>query len=236
MYEQRVYRNQVLSKCCFEVSYKESDLLISADKDIKKDLARNLLIKYYREIEEYGEKNPPFLTSLSPLKVEPEAPSIVKDMLRCSRVTGVGPFAAVAGAVAFYVGEELLKFSDELFIENGGDIFLKINEDKRIGVYLGRSLGQVSLLVRKRAHSFGIASSSSFMGHSLNFGKAELVTVVAGNSILADGFATSLSNRIKTKTDAQSVLEEARTNSLIDALVVAVGGQLYLWGDVEIVG
>ena len=55
--------------------------------------------------------------------------------------------------------------------------------------------------IKKRNQAFGVASSSSSLGHSLNFGKADLVSVVAKNIIIADGFATAISNRIKKVED-----------------------------------
>ncbi|MBU1121093.1 MAG: UPF0280 family protein [Candidatus Omnitrophota bacterium] len=242
MYEERVYRNHILSKFREEVSYKESDLLISADKQLDNRVSRNILTKYYNEIEDYIKDNSSFFTALSPVSAKETAPDIIKNMAACARVTGIGPFSAVAGAIAFYVGSELLQFGSELIIENGGDIFLKINEDKRIGVYLGEgfysskdpAVEEISLIIKKREDAFGIASSSSSIGHSLNFGKAQLVTVIARNSIIADGFATALSNRIKKETDVSAVLEIAKDNSLIDAIVIAFEGKLYLWGDIEL--
>ena len=57
------------------------------------------------------------------------APDIVQAMLRASAAAGVGPMAAVAGAVAEYTGREILKSCDEVIVENGGDIFLKVNRD-----------------------------------------------------------------------------------------------------------
>jgi len=47
-------------------------------------------------------------------------------MMKVSQVAGVGPMAAVAGALAEYVGQDLLKLTPNVIVENGGDIFLKI--------------------------------------------------------------------------------------------------------------
>ena len=236
MYEERFYRNKIISKFKMEVSFKESDLLICSDKEIAKEKAQNILVKYYEQIEGYAMKNPLFLTSLSPLEIDQTAPPIIKEMIESSKVTGIGPFSAVAGAVAQYVGGELLNHCRELIIENGGDIFLKINEDKIIGVYLGQEfkINNLNLKVKKRSQAFGVASSSSSLGHSLNFGKADLVSVVAKNIIIADGFATAISNRIKRIGDVDKILAEAREDLAIEGLLVAFGEKIFLWGDLEI--
>lgn len=246
MYQERFYRNQVVSRFRLEVSYQQSDLLISTDKKIEAHLVRESLKKYYQQIEDYTKNNPAFLTALSPLADDLSAPPIVRDMLACAKQTGIGPFAAVAGAVAFYVGSELLDRAGEVVIENGGDIFLKINEDKKLGVYWGeyffagcasasgKEINGLTLNIRKRNTPFGIASSSASFGHSLNFGRADLVTVIAQNAILADGFATALSNRIKKEEDIPGVLNTAQTRPQIDGILIAFQGKLFIWGVIEL--
>jgi len=236
MYEERLYRNKILSKFKLEVSFKESDLLICSDKEIAKEKAQAILVKYYEQVEKYIMENPLFLTSLSPLEIDQTAPAIIKEMLEASQVTDIGPFSSVAGAVAQYVGEELLDYCQEIIVENGGDIFLKINQDKIIGVYLGQEfkVNNLNLKIKKREQSFGVASSSSFLGHSLNFGKVDLVSVVAKDIIIADSFATAISNRIKKIEDVDKILVEVKNKLPIEGLLVAFGGKIFLWGDLEV--
>ena len=236
MYEERFYRNQTFSKFKLEVAFRESDLLICTDKAVNKELAKNILIKHYREIEEYVEKNPHFQTSLSPLKEDKNAPAIINEMIKSSELTDVGPFASVAGAIALYLGREILNYADEVIVENGGDIFLKISEDKVLGVYLGErfKIKNLNLKIKKRDYAFGIASSSATIGHSLNFGKADLVTVIARNAIIADGFATSLSNKITEIDDVNGVLEKAKNEPSIEGMLVAFADKIFLWGELEI--
>jgi hypothetical protein len=236
MYEERFYRKECRSKFSLEIVFKESDLFISSDTELEKEKAKEILKKYYTEIENYIKKNPNFFSSLTPLEENKSAPPIIKDMLACSQLTGIGPFSSVAGAIAFYVGKELLNFSSEVIVENGGDIFLKINEDKKIGIYLGEKFSKkyLTLKIKKRKSPFGIASSSSYLGHSLNFGRVDLLTVIAKNSIIADGFATSLSNRIKKEEDVREVLEFVKNNSFLEGVLIFFEGKIFLWGDFEI--
>jgi ApbE superfamily uncharacterized protein (UPF0280 family) len=238
MYQERFYRDWSPAKFRLEVCHKESDLFITTDKELDKILVQDILKNYYIEIEKYIKKNPNFLTSLSPLEQDENAPAIVKDMIDCSNVTGIGPFASIAGAIALYVGKDLLDKSSEIIIENGGDIFLKINGDKRVGVYLGERFqtNTVTLKVKKRDYPFGIASSSAYLGHSLNFGRADLVTVIAKDAILADGFATALSNQVKKEKDIKDIFQRAKENSFLEGLLIAFEGKLFLWGAMEIDG
>lgn len=241
MYQERLYRGSVFSKFTINAAYKESDLLVSADKELDVCFVNEILKKYYHQIEDYAKVNPSFITSLSPLAMDNSAPQIVKDMLAVSQETGIGPFASVAGAVAFYVGNELLSVCSEVIVENGGDIFLKINESKKIGVYLGpkfmadKNIGGLILKVQQRDFPFGIASSSSVFGHSLNFGAVDLLTVIAKDSVIADGFATALSNRVKKEQDIVTVMDFVKNSVLIEGILIAFSGKIYLWGDLAFI-
>ncbi|MDD5194523.1 MAG: UPF0280 family protein [Candidatus Omnitrophica bacterium] len=240
MYEERFYRKATHGDFCIEVCYKESDLLIYSDRYIDKTQAFECLKNYYHQVEEYARLNPVFLTTLSSMLTDKNAPEIVREMQACSQVASVGPFASVAGAIASYVGKAFLSQTGEIIVENGGDIFLKINSDKRIGVYLGehfsdsRQASNLALKIKKREYPFGIASSSAYIGHSLNFGMADLVTVLAETSSLADGFATAISNRIKSQSDVDAAISCAKNNPKISGLLIAIKGKIFIWGELEI--
>jgi len=235
-YQERFYRELHKSNFCLEVSYRESDIYLSCDKPLDEKVVKSLIKKYYDDIASYIRSYPNFLTSLTPWEEDSFAPSIVKDMIAASKVSGIGPFSCVAGGISWYVGRDLLKYCNELILENGGDLFLKINEDKRVGIYLGESFSPnfITVKIKKKEFPFGIASSSSCFGHSLNFGRADLVTVIALDSLLADSFATAFSNKIKRIGDIKKVISEAKEYSFIKAVVVAFEGRIAVWGEVEL--
>jgi len=236
MYEERFYRKNISSKFKLEISHRESDLLISTDKEVSSEIAQEILLGYYSQIEEYIKRNPDFKNSLSPVAFDDSVPPIVKRMVESSQITKIGPFASVAGAIALYVGEAILEFCEEVVVENGGDIFLKINAPKLLGVYLGDGFSpkHLTLKLKNKDHAFGIASSSSVIGPSLNFGKANLLTVVCQDAILADGFATALSNKIKNSQDAEALIQEVKKLNLVEGILIAIDSKIYLWGDLEI--
>ena len=126
MYEPRTYRHWVKGKdlISFNVVVKETDLYIRATRNLKSKALR-LVLKYRDTLERYIERHPSFLTALEPLPISEDAPRIVKSMLDSTGKVGVGPMASVAGAMAEFVGTDLLAFSPEVIIENGGDIYLK---------------------------------------------------------------------------------------------------------------
>ncbi len=233
-YEERFYRLFCKKEFSFEISYKETDLFISTDKALDKEEVRKIVKNYYEEVASYIKTNPSFFSSLVPIDIDEQAPPIVKDMAFSSAKAGVGPFSAVAGAISWYVGRELLENSSEVIIENGGDLFLKINEDKKIGLYLGEKFSPsfITIKLKKKEKPFGVASSSSCIGHSLNFGNADLVTVIATDSILADSFATSFSNRLKKEKDIQKIIKEVKRLPFIEGIIIAFKNKLFLWGKI----
>ncbi|MCM8756614.1 MAG: UPF0280 family protein [Candidatus Omnitrophica bacterium] len=237
MYEERFYRYYCSKKeYNLDISYKESDLYIVSDKPLEKNFTLKILVKYYNQIKDYIKKNPHFLTSLSPLPIDEQALPIVKDMLLAGKISAVGPFASVAGAIAFYVGKELLNYCNQIIIENGGDVFLKIDTDIIMGVYLGDNFNPKNLTIKvsKRNSPFGICSSSAKIGHSLNFGCVDLLTVISKDVIVADALATAYSNEIKKEKDVKNILNQARQNPYVDGIIVAFRGKLFLWGDIEL--
>src|SRR4030042_849982 len=106
----------------FEVAVKQTDLYIRSRRNLR-NKALDSVLKHRGSLETYIERHPLFLTTLDPYQAEAEAPAIVKEMARVSQLTSVGPMAAVAGAIAEAVGRDLLAFSPEVIVENGGDIF-----------------------------------------------------------------------------------------------------------------
>jgi ApbE superfamily uncharacterized protein (UPF0280 family) len=237
MYQPRTYRHWVSSPdlVSFSVVVGETDLHISASGDLTEE-ARRLIIKYRGLLEGYIKEQPSFLSALEPLAAARGAPSIVKEMVRAARQTGVGPMAAVAGAIAQYVGAELLELSPELIVENGGDIFLRSKRERVVAIYAGGSSlsGKIGLRIKGAATPLGVCTSSGTVGHSLSFGRADAVVAVARSAILADAAATAIGNRVKTVEDIAEGLEYARGIGGLKGAVIILGEKFGAWGDVNI--
>jgi len=215
----------------------ESDLHILADWQMQEE-ARHLLIQYRNQIEGYIARNPGFNGALLPLAEDITASPIVKDMLQAGRAAGVGPMAAVAGALAEQVGRGLLAAgSKEVMVENGGDIFLKRSIDCRVAIFAGSSPLSEKIGIRVAAADMpiGICTSSGTVGHSLSFGEADAVTVLAASVSLADTAATRLANETKGDIAINDVLEVAATIRGVLGVVVVRGEEFGAWGSVELV-
>jgi ApbE superfamily uncharacterized protein (UPF0280 family) len=236
MYEERRYRNQISSRFCLEVAYQESDLFISSSQPLDEECVQQSLRRHYDSIADYVANYPLFFSSFSPFDYDEAAPAIIQEMIKVSQMTGIGPFASVAGAVAQFVGQDILKGTDEVIVENGGDIFLKIKEDKKMTVSVPtvRIFENMAIKIKKKDFCFGIASSSSRFGHSYNLGKADLVTIIAQSSLIADGFATALSNRIKKEEDIPYIIKYIKNHKYLHGILILFADKVFLWGDMEI--
>jgi hypothetical protein len=157
-------------------------------------------------------------------------------MLRHSKTAGVGPMASVAGAVAEFVGRDLLKHSESVIVENGGDIYLKVVRDTRVGIYAADSPLSLKLAIRVLPEEtpLGLCTSSATVGHSLSFGIADAVCVKSKSAILADAAATRICNRIKKKEDIKDAIEEGLRISGVLGVLAIVGDTMGAAGGIEL--
>ena len=237
MYEPRTYRHWINYKdlISFNVVVKETDLYICALTNLKRKAYR-LVLKYRNKLEGYIMQHPAFLTSLEPLPVDEDAPRIVKAMTEATARVGIGPMASVAGAIAELVGNELLAFSPEIIVENGGDIYLKSSEKRIVGIYAGKSplTSKIGLEINGEDTPLGICTSSGTVGHSLSYGKADAVIVLSKSATLADAAATAIGNLIKQPGDFPSGIELAKGIEGLKGLVIIKDDNMGLWGEVKI--
>ncbi|MBN2418889.1 MAG: UPF0280 family protein [Deltaproteobacteria bacterium] len=236
-YLERNYRNKVKTSDLntFHVSVKETDLLVSAVADLKKE-AENIVHELRYKLETYIHAHPDFLTSLEPYPDDPYAPRIVRDMISCSAKAGVGPMASVAGAMAQYVAHGLKVLSDQIIIENGGDIYMNVSRDATISIFAGESplSEKVGIVIPKIMMPLGVCSSSGRIGHSLSLGNSDVVCVLARSAVLADAAATALGNGIKTKKDLLNISKVAgRINGVLGGVAI-MDDEMTAWGEVEL--
>jgi ApbE superfamily uncharacterized protein (UPF0280 family) len=220
----------------FEVKIKETNLLVRSPRDLEEE-ARKSLLKYREELEKYILEDPKFQTSFKPYLPKADAPSLVKEMAEASSRAGVGPMASVAGAIAECVGRDLLKWTSEIIVENGGDIFLQVLRKKRLGILAGdSSLSQkIALEVKPEETPLGICTSSGTVGHSLSFGKADAVVVTSFSTPLADALATAVGNRVKSVQDIQKGLDFVKEVQGVKGVIIVKNDKIGVWGDLKVV-
>lgn len=186
------------------------------------------------DLTSYLVGRPEFLLSLEPLDAEGDAPLVVRRMCDAAKKAGVGPMAAVAGAIAF-AGAEAAKRNGatHCIVDNGGDLALLLDRPVVIGILSGLDTENIPAVNvgQTGGRILGLCTSSGIYGHSISFGRAEAATVMAVDPALADACATALGNGCK---DADSIKGALEAVGAIDGIIWAmaiVDGQAGTYGD-----
>jgi len=230
--------------CSFSISYLETDLWIGVDPshanqitDMRK-LALAEIQSLRHVLNQYILANPNFQKSLVPIAVEDGSPTIAREMAKASRNANVGPMAAVAGTFAQHIGQLLKREHklNEIAVENGGDIYLNVQDEIVMSVFAGQSpLSQkVGILIPGSFGELGICTSAGTVGPSLNFGKADAVMIACRNTALADAYATGIANKIQTPNDIEPVLEMLGNEKEILSAVIICQDKMGIRGEFEL--
>ncbi len=216
MYQTFTYREAVVRICCtaFEI--------VTAE-----------IIRQRHIVEAYIERHPEFQSSLEPISLRDDAPEVARRMARAAQCVGVGPMAAVAGAMAQCAAEAALTAGvQEVIVENGGDIYLKTTWPVTIGLDAGEAkLGrQLAFAIEPNQTPMAICSSSGKMGHSMSLGQCDLATVVAKDAALADAAATQAANLVQTTDDVNPTLERISNIEGIDGVIIVKADRVGLAG------
>ena len=234
MYQERTYR-QIVSAAGLQqwnITEYESDLQVYSPSDITARVRRSLQA-HRTLLAEYIRLHPRFATSLEPLPPDPSAPPMIAAMLKAAAATGVGPMAAVAGAIAQHVAQDAAPCTSEIIVENGGDIYMHSLHERRATIYGGHSpLSNQLTLALAGGRAYGICTSSGTVGHSLSLGKADAVAIIAADAILADAAATAVANRIQCAADIADGLQYACSIAGVEGAVILVGQKVGIKGHV----
>jgi ApbE superfamily uncharacterized protein (UPF0280 family) len=188
-------------------SHKEANFRICSSHG---QVIRRQIRRQRSALDAYIERQPGFLTSMEPLELLPQAPEVAMRMAAASAAVGVGPMAAVAGAMAQLAVEAARAAgAREAIVENGGDLFLDSPESVTVALYAGSNplSGKLAFRIDPERMPLAVCSSSSFLGHSVSYGACDLATVVAPDGAHADAAATLACNLVKIPADIQQVLE-----------------------------
>jgi len=222
----------------FTTGYKETDLWIGVDSDSYQEEMKTFCfgkIKTYRtELENYLATDPEYGLSLIPYQLNCYAPEIAFTMAKAAEKANVGPMAAVAGAFAQKLGNDLMdNFKiNEIAIENGGDIFMHLINPIIMSIFAGNSpfSGKIGIEIPRETGSIGVCTSSGTVGPSLSFGKADAVMVACKDTALADSWATSLGNNVQTSEDIDVVLNFTKQIKEILSIVIICDGKVGIRG------
>lgn len=226
----------------FRSAHRETDLWVAVDTTHYRDDAERFTlerIRFYRSVlEKHIEKYPEFGTSLVPVLAPAGLHPLLRDMYEAAQAAGTGPMSAVAGAVAEYISRDILEEykADEVIVENGGDIFMKLTSPATVSVFAGTSplSDKIGLVIRPEETPLSVCCSSGTVGHSLSFGIADACMIACQSGALADAYATAFCNEVKNSNQVQRVTEMALQKTEIISVVIIAGDKAGLGGSVEV--
>jgi hypothetical protein len=227
------------------------------------EFASSMARKLRLELEAYIARRPEFLSSLAPITADPGAPRVARAMIAASGRAGVGPMAAVAGAVAEELGRGLAaEFGcREVIVENGGDLWLRFEDPIDISVFAGASplSEKVGVSIPSEFSPLGVCTSSGTVGPSLSLGRADAAMVAArsvggrgeggrdeggrdegGNdggvisAALADAWATAVGNAVSSTDDIEAALALAEGREGVVSVLVVKDARMGIRGSLPL--
>ncbi len=213
----RVYREFVYREARFRICCTHVDAVTAA------------IVEQRETLGAFLDRHPAIQAAFAPVPLPANAPDIARRMHAAAEAVGVGPMAAVAGAVAQKAAEAgLAAGADEAIVENGGDIYLKLSAPATVGLYAGHAAigASLGLLVDPDDTPLAICSSSGKMGHSTSLGSCDLVTVVARSAALADAAATHAANAVRCEQDIDGALALLDAIPGVDGALIAQGNRV----------
>ncbi len=220
----------------YRIRVEETDLQVQASVS-EHDRCREAVIEAREQLRGFIREHPGFLTAMVPWSLRTPAPPLIRSMVSAAAVAGVGPMAAVAGAIAETVGYALLERSREVAVENGGDLFMALDRDTVVGIYAGDSPLSMAIGIRLEGPvgPLGICTSSASVGHSVSRGRADAACILSPSAAVADALATATANRICRRGDIPAAVDWARSRDGVKGILVIKGDRMGAWGAVEVV-
>ncbi|MDD1748763.1 MAG: UPF0280 family protein [Methanothrix sp.] len=212
---------------------KETIVTIFAREERHIDAARESIRVQRAYLENFIRKDPFFQITLEPYDlVQDDAPQIVKQMIEKSNVFGIGPMAAVAGAIAGFAVQAMIdEGATYAVVDNGGDICILNDLPIVVGIYAGSSpIRDLAFQLEKRHRPLGICTSSGTVGPSISFGCADAAAVISQDVALADAAATALGNAVTAEGPLQECFQAIDRPGIDGALVIR-GDKMALWKD-----
>lgn len=238
MVQPRFYRAGRRPKGLLTFVLREDDqhMFVAAPRDLTRE-AMPIIKTMRQDIVHFAAKNPEFYTALTPIELPVDAPPIVREMTLASLAAGVGPMAALSGAIAHLLGDALCQHTDEVMIEHGGDMYLRLTRPvTTIGLYAGPSspfTGRIGFRIPAGTH--GLCTSAGSHGPGFSFGKADAAVVIADSTALADAVATGLGNRVTDKECIGPALKWAMSVPGVRGALVTIGRHIGKEGEMSLV-
>ncbi len=227
IYERKNYRNRIrLTQAIgFEVEVRETNLHIQAQRDLSAR-AKDSVFRYRYQIEEYLRQHPAFREASSPIQIYASAPEIVRYTDLSSRSTGVAPMSCMSGAMADFVGRDLVGESADVVVSSGGDTFVASTVPLDFYLYAMGSPLHEKLVLSLTAFKKPFGISTLVPGNGI-----QAVTVVSRSACWASAFAKDIGVRLTRGEHPSSVFDRVRSYSGVGGIVLIAGRKMVVGGD-----
>lgn len=227
IYERKSYRNRIrLDQLpSFEVEVRETNLFIQAQSDFGPK-AKDSVFRYRYQIEEYLRQHPAFREASTPVQVLASAPEIIRYSDLASRATGVAPMSCMSGAIADFVGRDLLLDSADLAVSSGGDTFIRSSLPLDVYLYAQGSPLHEKLVLSVPAFKRPFGLSTFVPGKGIH-----AVTVLSRSACCASAFARDIGVRLTRGEMASSVFDRARDYTDVGGFVLIAGEKIVVGGE-----
>ena len=212
---------------------RETIATISAYEQRHIEAAKESIREQRNLLEKFIQADPFFMLTLEPYDLQTDdAPDIVRQMIQCSAVFGIGPMSAVAGVIAKLAVEAMIEAGAiYAIVDNGGDISVLNDRTVLVGIYAGNSpIKDLALEVQPRTEPLGICTSSGTVGPSISFGCADAALIVSKDPVLADAAATALGNAVQPEGSLEDCFKAIEKPGIDGALVIR-DEEMAVWGE-----
>jgi ApbE superfamily uncharacterized protein (UPF0280 family) len=216
--------------------FKETRGLILSDSRQAIAKAISSLRENREKLERYARKNPKFLYSLTPIKVDDDTPLVAKIMAEAAAKVEVGPMAAVAGALADLAVKEMVSAGAKVaVVENGGEISAVSELPIDVALLAGDTPLSRKVGFRLEKFPVGVATSSATFGYAFSLGEADSVTIFSKDACLADAAATAVCNAVKGEDCDSAVkhgIEVAMSIGDVKGVLIIFRGKVAVAGEI----
>ena len=212
----------------------ETQCFIISDKQEGIKTAIASIKRSRQHLETYIEGHPNFSYTLKPYP-PPKEPLVAKIMAEAAEKAGVGPMAAVAGAIADLAVNDMIAAGCRVaVVEDGGEISAVSNCTIDVAVGVGDEPLSRKFGFRLIEFPIGVATSSGRFSHALSFGDAEAAIIFSKNAAMADAAATAVGNVVKGEVDVgiDVGIERALSIEGVEGVFILYKGKVGIAGKV----
>lgn len=184
-----------------------------------------------KEVERQVRKDQFFLVTMEPYAPEDAGP-VVRRMCDAASAAGVGPMAAVAGAIAQAGLEAMVaQGCTHGWVDNGGDVALVLDRPATMEVFHQPGAKTAfGLRLEPSDAILGVCTSSGRLGHSISLGDSDVAVALADSAALADALATAIGNRVHGPSSLAACFDPFKEVRGMVAGLAMVDGEVAMHG------